>query len=101
MVNEIKMDKIESYYLNDNKDQQVKSKEANPIEAQQEEAPPVAVSANLKDIIEMMSVKDESTDINRLSSIKYSVQQNQYRLDLEKLSDTLLNSGVLNAIGDE
>ncbi|RDI39971.1 hypothetical protein [Aquicella lusitana] len=93
MVNEIKLDKINSYYSSDRTTQN--NSQPSPNTAQKD----VDVTNHLNDLVKSINTYQEPVGAASLNALKYQIEQHEYKVDLDQLSDRLLSSGLLT-IGD-
>lgn len=92
MDNSINFDKI-NMPLTHGKMEKNSNKSTSPAK---EEGAGVLVTTNLGKLIGLLSVDDGATEVNtRVMDMKNRIQNNEYKVDLNMLSDKLLNSGVL------
>src|SRR5690348_14925915 len=97
MVDEIKLDKTYHYQI----DSRTPAGSKQTGSSQEQEVVPmedVTVSGQLAGLIQHLSVNEHANEAH-LNDIKTRINQNQYAVDLDQLTDRLLNSGILNKIG--
>lgn len=100
MVNEIKMDKINNYLIQEtmNKDTQQSAPAQSGVE--KSASAEISVTNRLNDIIKTVNTYEDPIHQAALNDIKYRVQHNEYKIDLDKLSEKLLGSGIFSTIRD-
>jgi len=94
MVNEIKMDKINTYYSPENP-----SPNNNQSVTETVKQADVSVTNQLNDMVKLINTYQEPVSAAALGEIKYQIQQGQYQVNFDKLSEKLLNNGILG-LGD-
>lgn len=94
MVDNVKLDKISTYLTPQMTENKVKTALEEPAKSQD-----VAVTSHLNDLLKKVSSIEEPQNASALSDIKYKIQHNEYKIDLDQLSDKLLGSGILTSNG--
>ena len=62
----------------------------------------VTVTNHLNKLVSLLKTSDETgvSENSAVSAMKSRIQNNQYSIDFNALSDKLLNSGVLTTVGE-
>lgn len=95
MVNEVKLDKIESTLMT--------SRPINPknnTEASSDHQQEVVITNHLNDWVKLINSYEEPVSSAAVESIKNKIQQNQYTIDFDKLAEKMLTSDILVMAGD-
>jgi len=95
MVNEVKLNNINPYYSKEN----YTDPQNKPV-TQDSQAEEVAITNHLDELIKSVNSYEEPMSGAALDNIKYQVQHNEYKVDFDKLSEKLLNSGIISMMGD-
>jgi anti-sigma28 factor (negative regulator of flagellin synthesis) len=95
MVNEIKMDKISAYGV----ENPLEPKTKQEVSAQGV-SEGVVISQQLNELVKLISTYEEPINQNRVNDLKYQIKHNDYIVNFDSLSHKLLSTGLLTMIGD-
>lgn len=92
MVNEIKLDGINSYHVIDKSAE--KKPQTEPTVLSKNESEDITVTNRLNDLIKSANSYEDPVSQTKLAEIKSRIEHNNYHVDFDQLSEKLMKSGI-------